>query len=70
MDGDEFAEWEYHFSEVPFVDPFWIGAQICQVIANVMGSGKRFKVDDFLPMRRKRKQEPEEIGRNLHARLN
>ena len=32
------------------VDPYWIGAQICAVIASVNAAkGKRFAIQDFLP---------------------
>ncbi len=33
-------------------DPWWIGAQICQVIAATMG-GKKTKVDDWIPFSRR-----------------
>jgi hypothetical protein len=32
------------------VDPYWIGAQICAVIARVNSSkGKRYTIQDFMP---------------------
>lgn len=58
MSGSEILEWQYHFKHEPMVDHFWTTAQICSVIANVMGSskGKKFSVNDFLPIMAKRKR--------------
>ena len=33
----------------PLDDAYWIGAQICQVIAASLGGSKGFAVEDFIP---------------------
>ncbi len=47
------SEWMAYHSLYKLPDPYWIGAQVCQVMATVMGTGKkRFKVEDFIPRAR------------------
>lgn len=46
------AQWETYFAQEPMTDHFWIGAQICQVLANLLGSGKKtYTLEKFLPIR-------------------
>lgn len=55
MPYPEIAEWQVYFSQEPMLDHFWIGAQICSVLANVMGSGKKsYTLENFLPALRGR----------------
>jgi hypothetical protein len=54
------------FEEVePLPDPYWIGAQICQLMVNLWSKGKRYKLEDFLPVtnerHRRQPQTPEEM---------
>ncbi len=48
------------------VDPYWIGAEICAVLASVNSSkGKRYTIQDFMPRvvkgKGRQKQSPEEM---------
>lgn len=50
MSSAELSEWIAYFRVEPSPDPHWSAAQICAVVANSMGSGKKtFQVDDFIP---------------------
>jgi hypothetical protein len=46
------SEWMAYDRIAPLHDPYWIGAHLCQVIANSFAAkGKGFKLEDFLPVR-------------------
>jgi hypothetical protein len=46
----ELEEWRIFATFEPLPDPYWIGAQIACVIANVHRTkGKAFGVEDFIP---------------------
>jgi hypothetical protein len=62
MDGNELAEWQAYHNLKPTYDFYWMTALICTTIANAMGSGKRYKISDFLPYKTKpkKKQTPEQ----------
>lgn len=51
MSAREFERWKAFHRKHPLPDPYWIGAQICQVIHNGnRGKGtKPAKVEDFIP---------------------
>jgi hypothetical protein len=50
MSSRELSEWMAYYRIRPSHDPHWIGAQICAVIANVMGGGdRRYGIEDFYP---------------------
>jgi hypothetical protein len=53
------------------VDHFWIGAQLCVVMARCMGGDKKSKLEDFLPVSRGRRaaQKPERAEAALRAAL-
>lgn len=52
----------------PLPDPWWIGAQICQVVAASM-SGKKTKVEDWIPVPRDRRIMTGEQGRAIFQGL-
>jgi hypothetical protein len=50
MSSKELSEWVAYDQLDHIPDQYWIGAQICQVMAMVMGTGKKkYKVEDFIP---------------------
>ncbi len=59
MDSAELSEW-LAFSQIePLPNPYWIGANICHVIAN-SNSKKRFSLSDFMPQLRHHTRQNEE----------
>ncbi len=52
MDSEELSRWIAYDQLDRIDDHYWIGAQICQVLAQVM-TGKPYKVEDFIPRRRR-----------------
>lgn len=69
LDGDELQEWKAFFATEPMVDHYWIGAQICVVLARTMGGDKKAKIEDFLPVRRRKKAAPDQAEAALRAAL-
>lgn len=64
MPASELDEWRAYASHEPLPDPYWIGAQICQVVVNMNRSkGPAAKVEDFIPRIRpdRPRQTPEEM---------
>lgn len=64
-------EWEAFCEYEPLPDPYWIGAQICSVVANSQRArGPAFKVDDFIPrVRPERRQSVEEMQQALRSAI-
>jgi len=53
MDSHELSEWLAYDQLDVIPDLYWIGAQICWVIASTMSSGKRrYTIADFIPRAR------------------
>lgn len=48
LDSRELAEWEAYHTIEPLPDPYWIGAQICAVMATAWGKSS-YKIADFMP---------------------
>lgn len=50
MSSAELSEW-YAMERIdPLPDLYWIGAQICLVIASFFGGAKKLTIDDFRPV--------------------
>ena len=55
MPASELEEWAAYCELEPLPDPYWIGAQICAVTANVQrAKGPAAKIEDFIPRMRPR----------------
>lgn len=70
MPADEFALWREFEAVEPMPDPYWIGALICTVIANVMGGKKsRSKIEDFLPRPARSGRGPKQSVAEMRAQM-
>lgn len=60
--SDELSEWIAYRRIRPFDDGYWQTALICSTVATIAAGGKKtYKIEDFLPrMRRRREQTCEE----------
>lgn len=71
MSAVELQEWAIRSERHPLPDPYWIGGQICSVVANANRSkGPAFKVEDFIPklfVRKRKRQTPEEMLATMQA---
>lgn len=50
MSSAELSEWLAYVQIEPLPDPYWVGAQICQVTAQSQSVKKRYKLTDFMPV--------------------